>query len=129
MRIRKLIAVALLAGAVAPVQAHDQTWVWPSGTPNFKPRFLGAVTKKCYQPTHAQDLLTAGLGKTGLGGAAPEFVDPLQPTPLELRRRAIYTNYRAVLDPTAAGGYGTLYGPNVDKERQRDGFGGLHLRV
>jgi hydroxybutyrate-dimer hydrolase len=26
----------------------------------------------------------------------------------------IYTNYRAILDITAAGGYGTLYGPNID---------------
>jgi hydroxybutyrate-dimer hydrolase len=115
MRIRKLIAVAVLVGAVAPVQAHDQTWVWPSGSPNFKPRFLGAVTSNCYR-TDAHDLLTAGLGKTGLGSAAaPGFANPLLPTSLELRRRAIHTNYRAVLDPTTGGGYGTLYGPNVDK--------------
>jgi hydroxybutyrate-dimer hydrolase len=60
-----------------------------------------------------QDLLTAGLGKTGLGGVAPGFVDAANPTAAELRRRAIYTNYRGVLDITAAGGYGTLYGPNV----------------
>jgi hydroxybutyrate-dimer hydrolase len=31
-----------------------------------------------------------------------------------LRRRAIYVNYRGILDPTAVGGYGTLYGPNID---------------
>ena len=61
-----------------------------------------------------QDLLTGGLGKTGLGLAAPTYADPLNPTALELRRSAIHSNYRAVLDPTAAGGYGTLYGPNVD---------------
>jgi hydroxybutyrate-dimer hydrolase len=60
-----------------------------------------------------QDLLTAGLGKTGLGAAAPGFADAANPTPAELRRRVVYTNYRAVLDITAAGGYGTLYGPNV----------------
>jgi len=115
MRVRKLIAVALLFGAVTPVQAHDQTWVWPSGGPNFKPRFLGPVTTKCYR-TDAHDLLTAGLGKTLLGNAAaPGFLNPLAPTPLELRARAIHTNYRAVLDPTPGGGYGTLYGPNVDK--------------
>ena len=36
------------------------------------------------------------------------------PTALELRRNAIYTNYRGLVDPTADGGYGTLYGPNVD---------------
>src|SRR5262245_54963032 len=60
------------------------------------------------------DLLTAGLGKTGLGGSTPpNFADPLHPTAEELRRSAIYNNYRALIDPTPGGGYGTLYGPNV----------------
>jgi hydroxybutyrate-dimer hydrolase len=35
------------------------------------------------------------------------------PTAAELRRAALYNNYRAIVDMTAAGGYGTLYGPNV----------------
>jgi hydroxybutyrate-dimer hydrolase len=61
-----------------------------------------------------QDLFTAGLGKTGLGGAAPAYADPLNPTAAELRRNAIFANYRGVLDQTANGGYGTLYGPNID---------------
>src|SRR5215468_8664806 len=60
------------------------------------------------------DLLTAGLGKDGLGSATPPgFADPLNPTVEELRRLAIYNNYRALIDPTPGGGYGTLYGPNV----------------
>ena len=60
------------------------------------------------------DLLTAGLGKSGLGSATPPgFADPLNPTAEELRRSAIYNNYRALVDPTPGGGYGTLYGPNV----------------
>src|SRR4051794_18413897 len=60
------------------------------------------------------DLLTAGLGKTGLGSPVPPgFVDPLNPTAEELRRLAIYNNYRALIDPTPGGGYGTLYGPNI----------------
>jgi hydroxybutyrate-dimer hydrolase len=63
------------------------------------------------------DLLTAGLGKTGLGSAvAPTFADPLNPTAEELRRSAIYNNYRALIDPTAGGGYGMLYGPNVKSD-------------
>lgn len=58
------------------------------------------------------DLLTAGLGKTGLGSAtAPTVSSP--PTAEELRRLAIHVNYRALIDPTAGGGYGVLYGPNV----------------
>lgn len=61
------------------------------------------------------DLLTAGLGRSGLqaGAPAPGFADPLRPTAEELRRLAIYTNYRALLDVTPGGGFGTLYGPNV----------------
>ena len=62
----------------------------------------------------SNDLLTAGLGKSGLGNPIPPvFVDPLHPTAEELRRLAIYNNYRALVDPTPGGGYGTLYGPNV----------------
>jgi hydroxybutyrate-dimer hydrolase len=77
---------------------------------NDKPAFLGAVTTVTYDGA-TDDLLTAGLGKTGLAGAAP--VVSATPTAAELRRLAIYTNYRAVLDITAKGGYGTFYGPNV----------------
>lgn len=59
------------------------------------------------------DLLTAGLGAAGLAGALPAFANALAPTAAELRRAAIYNNYRAIVDMTAAGGYGLLYGPNV----------------
>jgi hydroxybutyrate-dimer hydrolase len=60
------------------------------------------------------DLLTAGLGKSGLGNLTPPgFVDPLHPTAEELRRLAIYENYRALVDPTPGGGFGLFYGPNV----------------
>ena len=59
------------------------------------------------------DLLTAGLGKTGLAGAAPTFAVPANPTSAELRKLAIYNNYRALVDMTEKGGYGVLYGPNV----------------
>ena len=61
-----------------------------------------------------QDLLTGGLGKSGFALAAPAYADPLNPTAAELRRNALYANYRALIDPSANGGYGTLYGPNVD---------------
>ncbi len=56
------------------------------------------------------DLLTAGLGPAGLRGPPPAFADPLRPTARELRRRAIYMNYRGLLDVTADGGFGTLFG-------------------
>lgn len=63
----------------------------------------------------AQDLLTAGLGSQGLSSStAPGYVNPLAPTALELRQNAIYAAYHGVIDTSAGGGYGTLYGPNVD---------------
>jgi hydroxybutyrate-dimer hydrolase len=57
------------------------------------------------------DLLSAGLGAEGLRGPAPGFADENAPTALELRRRAIWTNYRGLTDQTDAGGFGRLSGP------------------
>src|SRR5262249_54316407 len=107
-------ASVLAFSAIAlPASADQELRVGMAQTPNVKPAFLGTIHTTCYDGI-TDDLLTAGLGKTGLAAAAPLFVNPLGPTPAELRRNAIHTNYRAVLDPTPAGGYGTLYGPNVD---------------
>ncbi len=58
----------------------------------------------------ADDLLTAGLGLDGLRGAAPGFDDPALPTPAELRRRAIWTNWRGIVDLSPTGGFGSAYG-------------------
>ena len=80
---------------------------------NIKPTYLGTVVTANYDG-NSDDLLTAGLGKTGLGGVSPVAADPLNPTGAELRKIAIFNNYRAILDISAAGGYGSLYGPNVD---------------
>ena len=90
---------------------------------NAKPGYLGTVQQARYDGAQ-DDLLTAGLGKTGLAGAAPTLANPLQPTAAELRRLAIYNNYRALVDMTTAGGYGRLYGPNVDAQgKATDGEG------
>jgi hydroxybutyrate-dimer hydrolase len=59
------------------------------------------------------DLLTAGLGLDGLRGPPPGFANPLRPTALELRRRAIYTAYRGLVDVTDAGGFGRYFGPRA----------------
>ncbi|MGH8251881.1 MAG: 3-hydroxybutyrate oligomer hydrolase family protein, partial [Steroidobacteraceae bacterium] len=61
----------------------------------------------------ADDLLSAGLGADGLRGPAPGFADPLAPTALELRRRAIWNNYRGLVDLSDAGGFGRLSGPHA----------------
>ncbi|HXN16664.1 MAG TPA: 3-hydroxybutyrate oligomer hydrolase family protein, partial [Usitatibacter sp.] len=81
---------------------------------NRRPDFLkSTIVSTTYDGT-TNDLLTGGLGKSGLAGAAPQPAIPTSPTVAELRTLAIYSNYRALVDITAAGGYGRLYGPNVD---------------
>lgn len=63
----------------------------------------------------SDDLLTAGLGKTGLANpTAPPIAVAANPTTEELRRLAIWNNYRALADMSEKGGYGVLYGPNID---------------
>jgi hydroxybutyrate-dimer hydrolase len=81
---------------------------------NLKPAFVGTIVSASYDG-NTDDLLTAGLGKTGLqSAAAPAIADVNNPTGVELRRLAIYNNYRALLDMTTVGGFGVLYGPNID---------------
>jgi hydroxybutyrate-dimer hydrolase len=83
---------------------------------NVKPSYVGNVTVTEYDG-NTDDLLTAGLGRTGLASVlAPTIADPGQPTAAELRRLAVYNNYRALVDMTTAGGYGRFYGPNIDTQ-------------
>ena len=90
-------------------------------TPPPQPMFLTMVPSYIYGETKRycdglnDDLLTAGMGKDRLAfGTAPAIVDPKNPTADELRRLAIYTNYRALVDTSAGGGYGVLYGQDVN---------------
>ncbi|MHA4868734.1 3-hydroxybutyrate oligomer hydrolase family protein [Duganella sp. PWIR1] len=109
MQIKTLVlALASLAVTACGSNEHDE----PEDL-NLKPGYLGDISSKTYDGV-SDDLLTAGLGKTGLAAAAPAYADPTNPTAAELRRNAIHANYRAVLDIAANSGYGTLYGPNVD---------------
>lgn len=57
------------------------------------------------------DLLSAGLGLDGLRVmTAPAFANAEAPTPAELRRRAVWSNWRGIADLAPGGGFGTLYG-------------------
>lgn len=57
------------------------------------------------------DLLTAGLGLAGLRAMAPPaFADATHPGVVELRRRALWSNWRGIADLAPGGGYGDLYG-------------------
>ena len=78
---------------------------------NVKPSYLGTVQQASYDG-NTDDLLTAGLGASGLASATAPAVSAT-PTAAELRRLAIHQNYRALVDTSANGGFGTLYGPTV----------------
>lgn len=82
---------------------------------NILPNFITSSVKTQSYDGNTDDLLTAGLGKSGLALATPPAIaNAAQPTAAELRRLAIWSNYRALVDMTANGGYGRFWGPNVD---------------
>ena len=108
----KLTVLAAAVFSLGACGGSDDPAPLPAESLNAKPTYLGTVVTASYDGT-TDDLLTAGLNKSGLGSVAPGLVDPLNPTAAELRKLAIFNNYRAILDITAAGGYGSEYGPNV----------------
>jgi hydroxybutyrate-dimer hydrolase len=96
--ISRALAAALLIGCSnAPVLADDA----PIQRGSLKIIKYDGVT---------DDLLSAGLKQAGLESTTPPPVSE-NPTPAELRRRAIYNNYRAIVDPVRAGGMGVFWGP------------------
>ena len=103
------------APAPAPAPAPVPVNTLPQGvTQHSVSTYSATDTNGNTATAQGQDLLTGGIGKDGLeAGTAPAYADPANPTALELRRNALYSNYRAILDPTANGGYGRMYGPNV----------------
>jgi hydroxybutyrate-dimer hydrolase len=106
----KLSGLPVLAGLFVAAQALA------GGSPVVP----GSVQVAVYDGI-TDDLLSAGLNLEGLQGAAPGFADPLNPTPAELRRRAIYNNYRGIVDPVSAGGMGLLWGPKSPGTPSFDG--------
>lgn len=112
-----LLPLAALALGAAPAGAHGDDagrGFGPRSPFNRLPAFInGPVTSTEYDGV-TDDLLTAGLGKSGLAGATPAV--SAVPTAAEIRRLAIYVNYRAIVDMTPGGGYGSFYGPNVDAQ-------------
>jgi hydroxybutyrate-dimer hydrolase len=99
---KRLLPALLTAGlaACATVQA-------PSDMPAM-PAFAFERSSDHRAP---DDLLTGGLGLEGLRAPAPPaFADAARPTPAELRRRALWGNWRGIADLSPGGGYGELYG-------------------
>lgn len=100
-------SVRSLTRVIALAVASASTPAFADGAP---PIVLGSVKITNYDGV-IDDLLSAGLNLAGLMGGAPGFADPSNPTPAELRRRAIYNNYRGIVDPLPGGGMGLLWGP------------------
>ncbi|HEX7934509.1 MAG TPA: D-(-)-3-hydroxybutyrate oligomer hydrolase [Paraburkholderia sp.] len=106
------LATIIALGVSACHGGHDNP---PAPQANVLPAFVAGSVKTQTYDGNTDDLLTAGLGKTGLASAtAPAIANAAQPTAAELRRLAIWSNYRALVDMTANGGYGRFWGPNVD---------------
>ena len=90
----------------------------PSGVTDLGAKAYRATATGAASTAAGQDLLTAGLGKSGIASTAlatlTAFADPANPTADEMRRNTIQSNYRGLVDNTANGGFGLLYGPNID---------------
>jgi hydroxybutyrate-dimer hydrolase len=114
------LRVAMLSLSVAGLTAcgssdDPEVSTLPTGVSTVSVTTYSATTVGSGSSATTQDLLTGGLGRTGIGAAAPPaYADPANPTAAELRRNALYANYRGLVDYSANGGYGRLYGPNID---------------
>lgn len=104
-----------LMGCLVFLSACTQTAKSP--TADIAPREFTLAADRMsrqYYNGDVDDLATAGLGLDGLRDAAPAFTDPVDPGPQELRRAAIYHNYRNLLAVTEDSGYGALYARHWD---------------
>jgi len=115
-RLLSTVAWTLVAAGCGGSDDGPAIATLPAGMTQHSVTTYSATAPGAGSTAATQDLLTAGLGRSGLvnTAATPAYADPLNPTALELRRNAIQANYRAILDPSVNGGYGSLYGPNID---------------
>ncbi len=104
--------LACAAGAACAGPARPQAA--PAASSTVSPAPDAAMFSHERQTDHRgdrDDLLTGGLGAEGLRAVAPPaFADPARPTAAELRRRALWSNWRGIADLAPGGGYGELYG-------------------
>ena len=100
--------IDVAAAAIAAVAIAACTTTGPRAGQESSPMFSAP---RVTEHRGSDDLLTAGLGRDGLGASsAPAFADPERPTAEELRRRALWSNWRGIADLAPGGGYGDVYG-------------------
>ncbi|WP_156826321.1 D-(-)-3-hydroxybutyrate oligomer hydrolase [Marinobacterium rhizophilum] len=104
-RVLRLCCALFLCLALSPAIAVAQSQGF-----NQLPDFVGSIRSARYDGVN-DDLLTAGLGLAGLQAASPPVSSP--PTARDIRRLAIYNNYRALVDVASSGGFGSLFGPRT----------------
>lgn len=85
----------------------------PAGpSPGFDDGVEGAVRETRHEGV--DDLLSAGLGLDGLRAATPPPIPDAAASPADLRRLAIWANWRGIVDLSDAGGFGRVWGPAAD---------------
>ncbi|MGH8081714.1 MAG: 3-hydroxybutyrate oligomer hydrolase family protein, partial [Lysobacter sp.] len=106
-------AFVLLACAASPDPANAASRAAKPARSNTAkdPTSMFSATRQTDHRGEHDDLLSAGLGLDGLRAMVPPaFADAVHPSAQELRRRALWANWRGIADLAPGGGYGELYG-------------------
>ncbi|WP_250449934.1 D-(-)-3-hydroxybutyrate oligomer hydrolase [Lysobacter enzymogenes] len=103
-----LLACAAGAASAAPARTSAAK---PAGKTTAQDSAAMFSSERQTDHRDRDDLLSAGLGLDGLRAMVPPaFADAAHPTAAELRRRALWSNWRGIADLAPGGGYGELYG-------------------
>lgn len=106
--------ISLLRAASAALLALTLCACASQGARNGASEPVMFTTQRVTEHRSADDLLTGGLGIDGLRALTPPaFADPAAPSAAELRRRALWSNWRGIADLAPGGGYGEWYGSVV----------------
>lgn len=104
--LRPLAAAVLAASLATACAERGQAPAAPAAAPVER---AGDIARSVHRD--GDDLLTAGLGLDGLRSPVPPpFADADAPTAQELRRRAVWANWRGIADMAPGGGFGEIYG-------------------
>jgi hydroxybutyrate-dimer hydrolase len=108
------IVFAILPWALSSALASTPNTARRTASAASEGRLMSSIEFRAERVTDhrdGDDLLTAGLGLSKLRQLAPPpFADAAVPTASELRRRAIWSNWRGIADLSVGGGYGEVYG-------------------
>ena len=102
------LSACSVPSAESPSVLAEQADAPVSDRSTSRGELIGALQRQEYRAD--DDLLSAGLGLEGLRAPAPpSLADPLAPSDAELRRRAMWANWRGIAD-LRSGEHGESYG-------------------